>query len=595
MSSSAAQVLRIPTPVPTEHQLHLANFQSNFDRLFCDIASFLGNFGDDIDRLLEKIESFITKDQERLVATAVHGSRGMASDYRDVATLFMRLTEGFGAHSDILMDSIARMAITLKQVSEISKQVGEISKDVRLVGLNALTTAIHMGSKGAALSVLAQNLTELAQSDGAVADRLCVLADALAVRIQEVADSRSRMESLSREGLAESELPMNVLHATVESIVTELSAIAATARRLRATMAGVMVGLQRQDILRQGMDHIGLVFDALCQEYSTLPEAIDPADNVQRAQAAMFLLFQERAAALAAALLGESRTELRSLVNETRTGVDGMAEALQLLSSVREKVEVGLRSQLREPASALERLGCSLEEQVKESFHLRDVVQGVACLAERLQSDFTCLCETRIHIRAVRVLVRTEIALTSVASGTESIVADIGKGEDELGGLLNATRKEANLLVGALRSITEVSNRVHGHRDRLAIMAGRLRECPKAILHAGSEFGRGFEGVAGKSDTMQRTLQAVSTDLANFQSRLTVLSDLQQVCGDLARSAGQIRTELLRAGEHDEHLPPGRLSEIIDHFTTFSHKQIGSELAGVEVANGDAGGTLTLF
>jgi hypothetical protein len=573
----------------------LGNFQSNFDRLFCNIASFLGNFGNDIDRLLGEIESFITKDQERLVATAVQGSREMASDYRDAATLFMRLTEGFGAHTDILMDSIARMASTLKQVGEISKQVGEISKRVRLVGLNALTTAIRMGSEGAALSVLAQNLTELAQSDGAVAARLCALADALGARIQEVADSRSRMESLSREGLTESDLPMNDLHATVESIVTELAAIATTARCLRATMAGVMVGLQRQDILRQGMDHIRLVFAALCQEYSTLPQSIDPADNVQREQAAMFLLFQERAAALAAALLGESRTELRSLVNETRTGVDGMAEALQLLSGVREKVEVGLRSQLREPASALERLGCSLEEQVKESFHLRDVVQGVASLAERLQSDFTCLYEIRIHLRAVRVLTRTEIALTTVASGTASIVADIGKGEDELGGFLDATRKEANLLVGALRSITEVSDRVHGHRERLAIMAGRLRECPKAILHAGSEFGRGFEGVARKSDTMRKTLQAVGADLANFQSRLSVLSDLQQVCEELARSAGQLRAELLGAGVHDEPLPTGRLSEIIDHFTTFSHKQIGSELAGVEVAHGDAGGTLTLF
>jgi hypothetical protein len=575
-------------PVPPKYQLDLANFQSAFDRLFCDIAAFLGNFGNDVDRLLGEIESFITKDQERLVATAVHGSREMASDYRDEATLFMRLTAGFVAHTDILMDSIARMASTLKHI-------GEISKRVRLVGLNALTAATRLGNEGAALSVLAQNLTELAQSDGVVAARLCALADSLGTHIQEVADSRSRMESLSREGLTESDLPVDKLHATVESIVAELAAIAATARRLRATMADVMVGLQRQDILRQGMDHVRLVLEAIFQEYSLLPQLIDPADGVQREQAAMYLLFQERAAALAAALLGESRAELRSLVNETRAGVDGMAEALQLLSGVREKVEVGLRSQLREPAAVLERLGCSLEEQVKESFHLRDVVQGVASLAECLQPDFTCLYEIRIHLRAVRVLTRTESALTTVASGTASSVADIEKGEDALGGFLDATHKEANLLVGALRSITEVSDRVHGHRERLAVMAGRLRECPKAILHAGTEFGRRFEGVARKSDTMQKTLRAVGADLANFQSRLSILSDLQQVCEELARSAGQLRAERLGADVPDEPLPTGRLSEIIDHFTTFSHKQIGSELAGVEVANGDAGGTLTLF
>ena len=126
-------------------------------------------------------------------------------------------------------------------------------------------------------------------------------------------------------------------------------------------------------------------------------------------------------------------------------------------------------------------------------------------------------------------------------------------------------------------------------------MAGRLRECPKAILHAGSEFGRGFEGVARKSETMGKTLRAVGGGLANFQARLSVLSDLQHVCEELERSAHQLRSELLGEGVHDEHLPPGSLSEIIDHFTTFSHKQIGSELAGLEVAQGDAGGTLTLF
>jgi hypothetical protein len=367
-------------PVPPECQRDLVNFQSDFDRLFCDVASFLGNFGNDVDRLLGEIESFITRDQERLVATAVHGSRKVASDYRDEAILFMRLTEGFVAHTDTLMDSIARMAITLKQV-------GAISKRVRLVGLNALTAATRLGSEGAALSVLAQNLTELAQSDGVVATRLCALADSLGARIQEVAQARSRMESLSRQGLAESDLPMDDLRATVESIVAELAAVAETANRLRVTMAGVMVGLQRQDILRQGMDHVRLVLDALCQEHCLLPQSIDLADGIQREQAAMFLLFQERAAALAAALLGESCAELRLLVNETGAGVDGMADALQLLSGVREKVDGGLRSKLREPASVLARLGRSLEEQVKESSHLRDVVRGVSSLAERLQSD----------------------------------------------------------------------------------------------------------------------------------------------------------------------------------------------------------------
>jgi len=575
-------------PVPPKHRLDLANFQSDFDRLFCNMATFLGNFGNDVDRLLGEIESFVTKDQERLIATAIHGSRDMASDYRDAATLFTKLTAGFVAHTDILMDSIARMASTLKHI-------GKISKRVRLVGLNALTAATRLGNEGAALSVLAQNLTELAQSDGIVAARLCALADSLGARIQEVADARSRMESLSRAGLAESDLPMDDLHATVESIVTELAAIAATARRLRATMAEVMVGLQGQDILRQGMDHIRLVFEALCQEHSLLPQSINLTNGVQRMQAAMFLLFQERAAALAAALLRESSSELRSLGNKTLAGVDGMAEALQLLSGVREKVDVGLRSQLHEPALALERLGCSLEKQVKESVHLRDVVQGVASLAERLQPDFTYLYEIRIHLRAVRVLTRTESELTTIASATASSVADIENGENELGGFLDATQKEASLLVGALRSIAEVSNRVHEHRGRLAVVAGRLRACPKAILHAGTEFGRRFEGVARKSDTMQKTLRAVGAGLANFQSRLSVLSDLQQVCEELACSAKQLRTELLGAGVHDDYLPTGRLSEIIDHFTTFSHKQIGSELAGVEVANGDAGGTLTLF
>jgi hypothetical protein len=575
-------------PVPPECQRDLVNFQSDFDRLFCDVASFLGNFGNDVDRLLGEIESFITRDQERLVATAVHGSRKVASDYRDEAILFMRLTEGFVAHTDTLMDSIARMAITLKQV-------GAISKRVRLVGLNALTAATRLGSEGAALSVLAQNLTELAQSDGVVATRLCALADSLGARIQEVAQARSRMESLSRQGLAESDLPMDDLRATVESIVAELAAVAETANRLRVTMAGVMVGLQRQDILRQGMDHVRLVLDALCQEHCLLPQSIDLADGIQREQAAMFLLFQERAAALAAALLGESCAELRLLVNETGAGVDGMADALQLLSGVREKVDGGLRSKLREPASVLARLGRSLEEQVKESSHLRDVVRGVSSLAERLQSDFTCLYQIRIQLRAVRVLTRTEIALTTVASGTASIVAEMGKGENELGVFLDVTRKEASQLVGALRSITDVSDRVHDHREGLALMAGRLRDCPEAILRAGTEFGRGFEGVARKSETMGKTLRAVGGGLANFQARLSVLSDLQQVCEELERSAGQLRSELLGEGVHDEHLPPGSLSEIIDHFTTFSHKQIGSDLAGLEVAQGDAGGTLTLF
>ena len=581
------RVVRIPQPVPPERQGELDDFRTAFDRLFCDVAAFLGKFGSDVDLLLSYIEAFVTEDRERLVASVVQGSRELATAYREDATSFMHLTEGFIVHTETLMQSIARMASTLRQM-------GEISGRLRLVGFNALTAAAHLGNEGAAMGVLAQNLTVLAQADGVVAMRIGKLADSLGERIQEVAQTRLRMEVLAREGWAHSDLPMDELDSTVDAIVGELVAVAEMAKRMRATMGTLMVGLQREDILRQGTDHVHLVLDVLHQEHSLLPDSIDLTNESQRECADRYLIFQERAATLAATLLGDAQAELTALVDETYAGIDGMVVALHLLTGVREKVNGGLRGKLRQPAAAFEQLGSSIEEQVKESLHFREVVQNVATLAHRLPSEFVGLYEIRIQLRAVRILMRTEIARSTAASGTASIVADIGKGENELGVFLDVNRQEATQLGAAQRSLTDVSDRVHRQCQRLATLEGRLRKCPKEILAAGAEYGQRFEKVARTSEGMGNTLRVAGESVVSFRERLHVLSDLRQLCEELASSAAHLRVELFGAETHDCQ-PSGRLSEIIEHFTIFSHKQIGGDVTGVGVAEGDAEGTLTLF
>ena len=587
MAELPKRLVRIPPPVLPEHQRDLEDFRAAFDRLFCDVAAFLGKFGNDVDMLLAYIEAFVTEDRERLVTTVVQGSREIASSYREDSTSFMRLTEGFIVHTDTLMQSIARVASTLRQI-------GEISGRMRLVGFNALTAAVRLGNEGAAMSVLAQNLTVLAQADGVVATRIGKLADSLGARIQEVAHTRSRMEALAREGLDHSDLPVEELYSTVDSIVGELAAIAETAKGLRTTMGSLMVGLQREDILRQGTDHVRLVLDVLHQEHSLLPQSVDLTNQSQRECAETFLVFQERAATLAATLLGDAQLELGALVDETYAGIAGMVEALQQLTGVREKVNDGIRSKLRQPAAVLEQLGRSLEEQVKQSLHFREVVQSVATLADQLPCEFTSLHEIRVQLRAVRILMRTEIARSTAASGTASIVADMGKGEHELGVFLDVNRKEASQLDTAQRSLTDVSDRVQQHCQGLAAMEGRLRRCPEEMLAAGAEFGQKFAKVAQMSEGMRNTLRVAGESVASYRERLHFLSDLRQLCEQLAHSAAQLRAELFGAEDHDLR-PCGRLSEIIDHFTIFSHKQIGGDVTGVGVAEGDAEGTLTLF
>jgi hypothetical protein len=579
--------VRIPPPVPPERQREFEDFRTAFDRLFCDVAAFLGKFGNDVDLLLAHIEVFVTEDRERMVASVVQGSREMAASYREDATSFMCLTKGFILHTDTLMQSIARMASSLRQM-------GKISGRLRLVGFNALTAAAHLGQEGAAMGVLAQSLTVLAQADSVAATRIGQIADSLGARIQDVAQSRSSMETLAREGLDHSALPMDELYSTVDSIIGELAAIAEMAKRLRTTMGSLMVGLQREDILRQGTDHVRLVLEVLYQEHSLLPPSIDLSNQSQRESAKAFLIFQERAATLAATLLGDAQSELGTLVDETSAGMDGMMEALQRLTGVREKVKDGIRCKLRQPAAVLEQLGNSLEEQVKESLHFREVVQSVATLADRLPSEFAGLHEIRIHLRAVRILMRTESALSTAAADTASIVTEIGKDENEFGVFLDVNCKEATRLDAAQRSLTDVSERVHRHCQRLAEMEGRLRKCPEEILTAGAEFGQRFEKVARMSEGMRNTLRVTGESVASYREHLHVLSDLRQLCEQLARSAVQLRVELFGAETHDCQ-PSGRLAEIIDHFTIFSHKQIGGDVTGVGVAEGDAGGTLTLF
>jgi ABC-type transporter Mla subunit MlaD len=563
-------------------------FRNEFDKVYTEVAALVGHMGASVEQLVSGIEQFMNIHRPRLVEAVVSESRSMTTACHSQAGHLLTLMAKFAGQLDIMMRSAG-------QIGDALRKVGEVSSGLHLVGLNAFVATYNMGEDGVVTGVLAKALMDLAADDIKVVKRLGEAVGVLVRDSEDLLAGRDRLDDLLKQDFSSSDLPIGDLFSSLEGVVDDLVCLITAASCVRKSTGEVMLRLQRQDILRQGLDHVRLVLTTLDEERRKLPPGSDSEDESHRSKAVVFLVFQERAATLAAALLTDSASELRSLAEKTLGGIGEMKSAVQSLDSVREKIANAIRGKLQVPGAVFEAFAGRIHVQHAEVVRFRKVLESLSGVVGRLKSELSSLQQVRAQLGAIRVLMRTEAGRQDTWGATAAIIGDIHRGEQELQKFLDFNRQEAGTLVSALASVVETSNDLYQQRQYLSAMEDNLRRRPEELRRAGESFAGGFESVVRCTTGVRRTLESTAQDLSGFAARLDLLADMETKCLNLAATSKQIAQRLCKGSAVTTRIPPGKMAEVLDALTTFSHKSIGAEIAGLEVDVGDAGGTLTLF
>jgi hypothetical protein len=555
--------LNVPAPQVVSALAELAAFQGNFEKVFLALAQSLP----DLSRSIEELSGHFN---------LVHGHHGnvatkVEAQVDQMVRASKAATENVLTHSKTGLAAAASLGTVATSLAQRLAAGQEASATLRLAGMNASFTVRGLGPEGAAFSAVNRALIDVAdeasfltQKMGATAQVTRVAADELGVAQRALAEKIAEATSATEAGSLSA---MRACSIAVESLDSELGAVVARGLEVARATGAVMLALQQQDILRQGIDHVTLVLQTLQTEFARVAGS-DPTASAVMA----FLAFQARAGGLAADLLKSLREHLEALVvavNELVEGIKKTAGVIAERLSDHDSIDRSLSSpadQFAEGFAGLPVLDAPLKRCDDGAGHIHS---QLTVLRPRL----LLLEQIPLQIGLVAVLMKMEIAHTDALAGAGSVAED----------LREVSRSFRNLHLTAMDAIDVVEHELAllcGAVQRQRSSWASLRSLPASIEQAAlrvraiaTSFGTQLVALAGAAMVLEQEAGTLHRGLLAFGESLASTDAIRETCARFRDDAERLRADLLERG-YELADAPDSLRALIERFTLFEHKVI---------------------
>jgi len=489
----------------------------------------------------------------------------------------------------------------IKNISLLDEKLQAIREDsveMELISLNAMTVALKAGQAGRAFSVITEELkflstetidsTEKLTAEGKKILELFFGYKRNIERIQKFQESfyvgfRAKLESSFenfRQGVAK--------------IAEILIQVIDGANGTKKPLVKIMEEIQRQDIIRQSIQHVVL---ALSQDGSGAAET-QTGDRLDEL-------------AFAALLPDLSGTLLRDVETNIKSGIDIFRENLTELRSLLESAEQEKQIFVEYFDTGENALDKMFEESIEGMSNLLTNVQkgmgdkaklspeGAKILDELkvLQESFEDFTSFVDRFRTVDIASRIELAKQETLRAkreTMGSLTNLAKqiGEDVKSALdiiLQTTERIETTIHRFAGEVAKGSERVESLVAAIRGVYARLTQAKDFLSHAMREFSL----YTGRFFTLFDELESEVGGLG------TIISAIALIVGDLGNLRFQLEARrdiaFRERGVTSWTIQDSRLKEMIRKFTILSHKKTAAELGGFAIEEGDKPGELTLF
>ena len=467
---------------------------------------------------------------------------------------------------------------SLGRLDDIIDRIRADSEEMEIVSLNAMTVAFKSGAAGRAFSVITDELKKLA---GRTIQHADDLSRAGAMLMTELATLRVTLGELAHKQEAFFAAVRDALESGFESLDQDvlevagwLRSLARDAQTVREPVAGVMQGVQVQDIIRQSLDHVRLALDAVAGS----------EDKYDAAEERMFLAEITR---LSSELVGDIQAKAAASYDKLQ---DELVSILGIMERVEDKraqppsgaEDDGSGMDFDAPAAAY------LDAKASASNYAGSVVAGVNKLGERFKAVDAILSRFRNIVTASRIETARNKALAIVSNTvlgmmelTERLAQDIAAA----GGITRGFSKGLAHGVAEYLSTSDAGKAMMKDGiERLRQEFTRLGESKRQLRDAESSFRPFTDDFVTAVTTASETAGRINELIEDLSAMKGELADRSASLSDEDQSTGSIRDQ--------------RLKDIIDRFTIFTHKETASRLAGMESdldAQAAESGDVTLF
>lgn len=570
-------------------------FQKEFEAVFAMLAERLPRLAGEVSAMSQAVRALRDDVGQESLAGALNATVEAATELQAQLRQVVALNQTVVDAASPLVTAVTEMSSTLDGIIRLSRNLA-------LTGLNASVAAAHTGQEGVAFATLTTALRSLADDSDRQAKKVRDVSHEIRDRAHVLLQVQRELETdflqATERGSAAVRSAVDELQEALTDVVRMAESVAARADGARAAIGTAMSALQRQDILRQGMDHVVLVLGELPAEYSRLASLTRSEDDDACARSgSQFVLFQSRAAKLAGELIADIDRDLAALVADVSAPVAELRSASQELTVVHRARTSEVRARLLTPSAAVQTTLAGLPR-------LSDIVQrydgitlSLSQLVASLPSHLADFVDIERRLRVVAVLVKIEVARCDSLANAGTIAAELGASADSLKAFLKATHVTIGSFLQQIGRLKRASSSVSQHQGPLALARERLASASQSVQTAGERYVGGLDQASQAGTRLANDVSIFEARLAKFVASMKTHEAIREGCAAVAASAEQARAALIDAGaaRPTDELSSGKMQELIDRFTFVAHKELARSMADVSVESGDAGGELTLF
>ncbi len=469
-------------------------------------------------------------------------------------------------------------------LSEAARGLNVLSANLKLAALNAsVATVRHGATVRGPLSAITGELIRLSETNLECIDTLRKLSTEVH---QAVAEARRLGDQIVSARGAE-DLPEVVrgLERSAEWVADTAARCRGHAEEAASHISGLMLLAQRQDIQRQGLQH-------LIEVQQELWQALRQAEEQDDLESLQFIVCATPACARLNATL---RDDVSSFVDSSAASlgaIHALGQALGELSRG-EGGDRGFQAALQAVDRGLQAALAGSERQVAIWREQGAALRRARDLSDAFDDGLRELDEQRTALHAISALIRLEVARDPDLSQASSVVQQILESQQAFSKATQSQAPITRAVSGITSAVAEVNTKVRSGRKQqraeLDQLTQRLEALRPQLAELDAIVRRTLENATSLGAHLDTQVGSLDNHVSTLREEIEALSAIDGLYKKLERWA----KERLPAGSEGSELAAAeqRLDGLLERFHVLSYR----ESAGQTELSGDGGGTLTLF
>lgn len=489
----------------------------------------------------------------------------------------------------------------LQGLRSLIDRIREDSVEMELVSLNAMTVALKTGQAGRAFSYITEELKRLSSQTIALTEEITERGAELESEFETFRSSLSEVQSFQQELFqgfrTRLDASFDEVKAAVEQVISSLRAVCDRATSVRTPLTEIMEGIQFQDIIRQSLDHVIISVneiqgatefedeDAVLDELSFLHRLPDLCsavlDDVSGRIAESLTRFRENSQA-AAELIRSAEQQGTELVQMALSGDDERQSLSDLFTA-----STGMLQDL---------LG-DLQHSMRMKEQIGRQASQVSRMVETVNENFNSFAALVTRFHSIDVASRIEVAKQEVLQQMSGTVEEMNQLTHRIDEDVDQSLDYTKQFIATTGSVIhDFEAEFHDEERFVEEFTKEINGSYTALYAANEDVATSLGGFSVFTGSFLSMFEESKKDLDRLEELIATIETIKAKLQAIKEQTWeQMKVLLNERGLSEWRIENGKLKQIIERFTIFTHKQTAAELGGFEVESGQDSGEVTLF